>query len=460
MLLVIAIGLSFMVHTERQSVVNQMNQRAVFVLEMIREGLHNGQIKLGSTNHDTTTDCVFPLTQIAQHYHVSIQLVGEDNQAILDCPQYQFRDNPQQNYIEWVGQVFSVEPLTIEETFSKHLTVSVKMVVSVFPEIDIVVIKQRLFSFLSVMGLLAVLVFSAIKIMTTRLLNELNVVNKALKRVESGHYCTQLPDFYFVELSELSDSYNRAVAQLEKHRRENQTLADRLLWLQEKERRYLAQELHDELGQSISAIKVMCVSMRNSGQTTRQNNHALAAQCQSITAICDHLYTVVRDLMKRLRPTVLDELGLKAALEEIVNSWRQRQTDLDICFSCGDSVEQCSDNIKINLYRIVQESLTNTVKHADSNRIEIRLREFHSRSRPWASSKYLQLDIVDDGKGFNAADKRFGYGLAGMRERVKSMGGTLTIDSQPGAGTAITVQVPMTVELQDNDEQSTDSFIS
>ena len=172
----------------------------------------------------------------------------------------------------------------------------------------------------------------------------------------------------------------------------------------------------------------------------------MVVRLKSITDICDHLYTVMRDLMKRLRPTILDELGLKAALEEVVSNWRQRNTELEISLSCDEGVEKCDDTININVYRIVQESLTNTVKHAEAQNIDISLREYHSSSRPWAGNTYYQLDIVDDGQGFNVADKRFGFGLVGMRERVKSMGGTLEIKSTPGVGTTISIQIPVNTE--------------
>ena len=447
LLLVVAIGLSFLWKTERQFLIQQSRERAVLVLEIIEESLLRYQEELPTTQ--AMTDWFFPLNQLAERYHLSISLVGENSQQLKFNADQKLEKRISKPYYSWFADWFSLEPIIIERTIPTQFFFPVKVVIEVKPSLDFSAIKQRMFTFLILMVLLAVLVYAAIKIITVRMFNELGVINRAIKQIETDHYNVKLPDFYFSELADISDSYNQATDRLEKLRHENRALAERLLWLQEEERQYLAQELHDELGQSISAIKVICVSMQKSSlelpqQTSQKNNLRLPGQCQSITDICDHLYTVVRDLMKRLRPTVLDELGLKAALEEVVNSWRERQIDLDIRFNCEDSVEQCNDSAKINVYRIVQESLTNIVKHADASHIEINLREFHDRSKPWTVGRFYQLDIVDNGKGFNSADKRFGFGLVGMRERVKSMGGRLTIDSKPGAGTTITVQVPLT----------------
>jgi two-component system sensor histidine kinase UhpB len=459
-----------MVHTERRSIVNQMNQRAALIFEIIDAGLHAQQV-----SNDSTTDQIFSqrlvlLGRLALHHHLTIQLSAGVDSQILYFPRQQLVRSISPDDFDWVGNLLSVQSLSVEKIFPQQQSSPIKVLIEAEPVVDITLIKQRLLTFLSVMALLAVLVYTAINILTARFLRELDVINKGIKQIETGHYRTQLPDFYFSELTRLSDSYNLAADKLEKRRLENQTLAERLLWLQEQERQFLAQELHDELGQSISAIKVMCVSMqavgqavvRTTGQTTgkkveqvadqQANDAMLSARFQSITDICDHLYTVVRDLMKRLRPTVLDELGLKAALEEVVNNWRQRYCELEISLYCDNSVERCDDTIKINVYRIVQESLTNTVKHADAQHIDISLREYHSNSRPWAENTYYQLDIIDDGKGFNAADKRFGFGLVGMRERVNSMGGRLEISSSPGVGTTILVQVPSKQDQKKNHE--------
>ncbi|MEE9413066.1 MAG: sensor histidine kinase [Methylococcales bacterium] len=449
LLLVIAIGMSFMAHIERESIINHMNQRAEFALEIIGAGLLSNEFDKENANNQLLSHWGNSLRQLALFHHLSIQITGGNDQPILDFPHQKDAANSLQN-ADLISRLFSVNPLSIEKKFPQQRSAPIRVMIEVRPIVDHALIKWRLFTFLSVMTLLAILVYSTIKIMTARFLRGLDVINNGVNSVEKGHYLTQLPEFYFSELTRISDTYNQAVDKLEKRRRENQTLAERLLWLQEEERQYLAQELHDELGQSISAIKVLCVSMQKTEQqsalqvTQNAGESALSMRFQSITDICDHLYTVVRDLMKRLRPTVLDELGLNAALEEVVNTWRQRYDELEISFYCEDSVKQCSDNTNINIYRIVQESLTNTAKHADAQHIDISLREYHDSSRPWVANTFYQLDIIDDGVGFNIADKRFGYGLVGMRERVKSMGGTLEITSAPGAGATISVQIPRT----------------
>ena len=437
-----------MLHTERQTLKRQMLERTNHALEVISLGLASAEHlsqAIYPINHNPLSKWGIPLNQLSQQNHLTILVTDLSTQKVLYRSPPITENNQQQSPYQWVNFLIAIKPLRTDKTLPQSAPVNVTIYAEPGP--DLLIINKKIVSFLVLMALLGILVYSIIKIITSRFQRELNGINKAIKQIKRGHYNLQLPDLYFVELNEISDSYNQSIDQLEKIRRENQTLAERLLWLQEEERQYLAQELHDELGQSISAIKVMCVSMQKSAQngtapTNQQNNQALAKRYQSITDICDHLYTVVRDLMKQLRPTVLDELGLKAALEEIVENWQQRQLTMDISLSCSESIEQCSDSIKINIYRIVQESLTNIMKHADAQHIQIKLCEYQSQSRPWTANNYYQLTIIDDGTGFNTANKRFGFGIVGMRERVKSMGGTLEIDSNPGAGTTISVQVP------------------
>ena len=208
--------------------------------------------------------------------------------------------------------------------------------------------------------------------------------------------------------------------------RENRRLSKRTLDIVESERRHLARELHDELGQSISAIKAVAVSLK---QKEGGDNPA----AKSIIDISDHIYSVVRGMMHRLRPVVLDELGLVTALERLVDDWNTHHENTFCALRTEGNLSGISETVNIHLYRIVQEALTNIVKHAAATDAEIRLKHMNSGE--------IELIIRDNGKGFDTAARHSGMGLAGLRERVISMNGKLSLESRPGQGVLIRIKI-------------------
>jgi two-component system, NarL family, sensor histidine kinase UhpB len=221
------------------------------------------------------------------------------------------------------------------------------------------------------------------------------------------------------------------VLTLEKARGENRALTQQSLHIQEEERRFLALELHDELGQSLSAIKIMAASLRKASDAD-----AIGKTVDSIMTICDRLFGVVRAMMRRLRPLMLDDLGLAASLDDLIENWRSRNPAIKLLFSYDEAVEDHAGSAKIHLFRIVQECLTNAVKYAQAHTIQIHLRL--QRGNP----DWIELRIRDDGRGFDTDQPRSGFGLPGMRERVESLGGQFNLDSRPGAGVDILALVP------------------
>ena len=136
---------------------------------------------------------------------------------------------------------------------------------------------------------------------------------------------------------------------------------------------------------------------------------------------------------------LLDEFGLQASLEDLVVNWRER--GLKIQFSCGAGVEECAGSAKIHLFRIVQECLTNAVKHAKADTVSIQLLLRGQPERP-----FIHLEIRDDGQGFDPTTPMAGFGLLGMKERAATLGGSFALHTQPGLGVAITVQIPCVEE--------------
>lgn len=227
---------------------------------------------------------------------------------------------------------------------------------------------------------------------------------------------------------ERRQSYECALAHQQNELRE---LSRRMAEAQETERRLLAHELHDELGQTLNAIKIEAVTVRNASRAALPEIHRAAV---SVIALSDHVYAVVRDMTSRLRPVALDELGLVGALDHGVAAWRERAPDITFEFTCGKLPVAIDESIAIALYRVVQESLTNILRHAAARRVAIELE---------GGAAALRLSIRDDGRGVELGAIRHGLGLLGMRERIEGLGGNFCVTSRPGTGFRIDATVPL-----------------
>ncbi len=223
---------------------------------------------------------------------------------------------------------------------------------------------------------------------------------------------------------------------------ENRRLAQQYLEVQESERKILAHELHDELGQYLNAIKLDAVAIQQ-----RAGDDAAPALRLSTAIIkhADHVYAVVADRIRKLRPIGLDELGLKAALEHLLEGWRDRLPNVHFDVALEGDLDELGEPEALALYRLVQEGLTNIAKHARAHRVEVRVVR---RSEGIDSSgDEVLFSLTDDGRGADPGDEKTGLGLVGMRERVEMLGGRFEVVTQPSAGFRIVAQVPVTHSL-------------
>jgi two-component system sensor histidine kinase UhpB len=143
--------------------------------------------------------------------------------------------------------------------------------------------------------------------------------------------------------------------------------------------------------------------------------------------------------MHQLHPLILTELGLRATMEDLLNHWTLRNPALKLNIDCTDEVDTLEQKIAIQVIRIVQECLTNIVRHAQARQASIRLEIV----QPSITGRALQLRVTDDGQGCAADRIKTGFGLLGMRERINSLGGELTIQTRPQQGMSITASIPL-----------------
>jgi len=226
-----------------------------------------------------------------------------------------------------------------------------------------------------------------------------------------------------------------AEAQLGKLLLEHRQLAQQHLQVQEMERKFLARELHDELGQYLNAIKIDAVSIQS---RATHGDATVQRAASSIVEHVDHVYAVVRNLIRRLRPIGLDELGLEAALEQYVDDWRRRLPAVRFDLSLQGDLDDVSETLALALYRLLQEGMTNVSRHAEAEHVEIRVQ----RTGPSATSgSEVFFSMIDDGRGTEPGTRR-GLGLIGMRERIETLGGSLQVTNEPAGGFAIRASIP------------------
>ena len=221
---------------------------------------------------------------------------------------------------------------------------------------------------------------------------------------------------------------------------ENRRLAQGQLQVQENERKNLARELHDELGQYLNAIKLDAVSIYDPASTDLEFVRKAALDIIQTT---DHIHGVVSDMIRRLRPVGLDELGLVAALEHCIDHWRQRRPETQFTFSVRGNFDGLDEPVNLTIYRIMQEALTNAYKHAEARHVDVVLEK--TAVFPGAPDA-LSLCVCDDGHGMQPQATSTGYGLNGMRERVEMLGGMFVLESSPGGGVTLTAVLPTGVQ--------------
>jgi two-component system sensor histidine kinase UhpB len=226
-----------------------------------------------------------------------------------------------------------------------------------------------------------------------------------------------------------------AEAQLAGVLADNRRLTQEHLRAQELERKHLARELHDELGQYLNAIKLDAVAISES----RNDAPFVADTTRSIIRSVDHVHGAVGDMIRRLRPVGLDELGFCAAIEQCVDHWRQRLPQTHFSLTTRGDFDALSEPLALTLYRLIQEGLTNVYKHADATQVDIALERHASQQ---LATDELLLNIADNGRGTDAGTRKRGFGLSGMRERVEIAGGTFCVESAPGHGFAIEARLP------------------
>lgn len=234
----------------------------------------------------------------------------------------------------------------------------------------------------------------------------------------------------FRHVSSLEDQAEMQRALVEKHGEELRQLSHRLVLSQEEERRTLSRELHDQVGQLLTALRM---ELGNLSELAQSDPEAFLSHLEDAKKLAAETLRTVRHLATGLRPSLLDDLGLGAALRWQMREF-SRRTGLSAQVEFQGDIEGIGEKERTFLFRIVQEAMTNCARHAEANSVQVRLVRDADRTA---------LEVCDDGKGFDAAaPNREGIGLIGIEERVRELHGTLKVMSGTGQGTRLLVEIP------------------
>jgi two-component system sensor histidine kinase UhpB len=226
------------------------------------------------------------------------------------------------------------------------------------------------------------------------------------------------------DIQRLVAAFNRMLERLEGERRRSGELA---LSAQEEERKRVARDLHDEVNQALTALLLRLEA------AAQHAPPELKAELDQTKQLANRAMVELLDLARQLRPAALDDHGLKAALGSQVRHY-DRRGPAEAKLALDQDLDGLPQDVELVIYRVAQEALTNAARHSEARHIDVHLGRFNSS---------VVLEVADDGKGFAFADETKGLGLSGMRERALLVNGKLEVDSRPGKGTTVRLEVPL-----------------
>lgn len=282
----------------------------------------------------------------------------------------------------------------------------------------------------TVLGMaLAILVLNLLVYLPVRrALQPTEQILRALERMEAGDLSVRMPRPGLIELRRIAAGFDHLTERLQKTISEQRQLAQRLLAVREEERRYLARELHDEFGQCLTSIGAEAAFIG-----ARASQPELLPASRSIAAVTAHMMESLQGILGQLRPAGLEEFGLQFGLEQLVGGWQRRLPGCSFELVIDGEIDDLPDNLTVSLYRIVQESLTNALRHGAPQHVAIRLCRAAAR---------CTLTVEDDGDGCEQNTAGSGLGVLGMNERVAALGGRFALTPLAPRGMRVAAEFP------------------
>jgi two-component system, NarL family, sensor histidine kinase UhpB len=276
-----------------------------------------------------------------------------------------------------------------------------------------------------------------------RVLDPLTALGKGLEGLEHRDYKMRLARPKVLEFAAITDRFNALAGALDAARAENLALSRRLVTAQDDERRRTALELHDEVGPSLFGLKANTASIAKAADALPESAaKAIRDRTADLTGIIEHLQSLNRSILNRLRPMALGHVPLPEILSELVRERAGSHPGIGFSHDVDTLARSYGDTVDLTLYRCIQESLTNAIRHAGATSVMVNARDCPAAGGAAGDGAgRLELTVRDDGRGI-AAENRPGFGLRGMRERVQALGGEFAIETGRD-GTCIRIVIPV-----------------
>jgi two-component system sensor histidine kinase UhpB len=380
--------------------------------------------------------------QLKHLRHVRIMLVDAFGKITILSPQHSA-----QHAATWVPGWFDklVRPKLAQRTVRVMAGSGQPLIIVGEPADEIAEAWQDFYALALLWLVLNAAVLGLLYLVLGRILDPLANLSRGMLNLEDGKYATRLREPKVKELALITSRFNMLAGALAKAKEENTMLNQRLITIQEQERREIANELHDEAGSCLFGITANASSIKTlADQMSGRKAEEIAQRVDEILVILERLKTMNRLLLKKLRPAPLGRATLMDLLDELIIGFRRRHPDTQIISSLQKMPKSYGEAIDLTLFRCIQEGLTNAIRHGRAASIFIEVKERSVRPPGSLNGSRPQIDLLlrDDGNGF-APPATKGFGLTAMTERVRALGGTCAIDSAPSAGTSIRVIIPI-----------------
>jgi two-component system sensor histidine kinase UhpB len=358
--------------------------------------------------------------------HLRVRFIGEAEAVAAPAPETPAFGTVPRWFVDAIGVEPASDRVPVAVAGDRYGTIAIET----DPHNEILEVWNEFTDSLVTPAVFCGLTIVLIHVFIGRALGPLDSLVAAMAELGAGRYRTRISGRLAPELARLRDSFNRMAERLAASDAENRRLNEQLLTLQEQERGELARDLHDEVSPFLFAISIdAATAFRLLGE-----GHAMEARdhVQLIAEAVRHMQRQVRSMLGRLRPIGLAEFGLREAIENMVAFWRRRRPD--ICYRVGIA-EECDEPGKLvgsTICRIVQECLSNAVRHAEPKMIDVSIDR---------TGGEIRVEVADDGRGMPASATP-GYGLVGIIERVRAMGGRVDVANRGDEGLAVTAVFP------------------
>jgi two-component system sensor histidine kinase UhpB len=372
--------------------------------------------------------------------HVRIAVLDAAGRTVAaSAPLAQDDDEPHERAPDWFEELIAATPPMVRVPVVVGGTEIATVVLSGEPADEIAEVWEDVQALAIIALVVNVAVLLVLAVAVGRALAPLSAFARGLSRLEGGDYRTRLPRPRDAEFALIADHFNALAEQLAITREENRRLSLRLLSAQDDERRVVAGELHDEVGPCLFGIVANARSIEQIARSSRAARAPeIGERAREVADIADRLKTMNRRLLQRLRPMSLGHVPLADLATGLVDEFRRLAPAVLFDLAIGELAEGYGEAHDLTIYRCLQECLTNAVKHAEPRIVLVELAERRAGGR----GPRLHLSVEDDGVGMDK-DVPAGYGLSGIAERVRALGGALAIGPGGAGGTRFEIELPL-----------------